>query len=64
MPARARGFSWLTWPVFACAQGATVRFYAVFGGLVLFTCLICFLKNHCGQDGDDAPKGDKGSDEP
>ena len=45
-------------------QGATVRFYAVFGGLVLFTCLVCFMKNHCGKDGDDAPKSDKADEEP
>jgi len=34
------------------AEGATARFYGVFGGLVAFTCLICFLKNHCGGGGD------------
>ena len=46
------------------SQGATVRFYAVFGGLVLFTCLVCFMKNHCGKDGDDAPKSDQANEEP
>ena len=25
------------------AEGATARFYGVFGGLVAFTCLICFV---------------------